>query len=82
MYNAVFLYILTQKGTEAIWKELSTTQAFTLIGGGDSITAAHKYNVTDEIDFISTGGGALIRYIADRDLPVLKALRESVLLFN
>lgn len=64
-------------GTKAVWDALGVTAAHTVIGGGDSITAAKKYGVTDKIDYICTGGGALIRFLTGEELPVVKALRHG-----
>jgi phosphoglycerate kinase len=64
-------------GTLSIWNALGDTEAYTVIGGGDSITAAKKYEVTDKIDYICTGGGALIRFLSGEELPVVKALRYA-----
>ena len=45
--------------------------------GGDSITATTKYGQTEHIDYICTGGGALIRFLTGEELPVVKALRHG-----
>ena len=71
----VFEETLTELGTKEVWKALATTSAYTVIGGGDSITACNKYEVTDQMNFICTGGGALIRMLTGEELPSVKALR-------
>ncbi|GMO29472.1 MAG: phosphoglycerate kinase [Spirochaetaceae bacterium] len=71
----VFEEALTEAGTKAVWDALADTQAYTVIGGGDSITATKKYGRTPDIDYICTGGGALIRFLTGEELPVVKALR-------
>lgn len=73
----VFEQELTEYGTKTIWEALSNTKAYTVIGGGDSITAAAKYGVTDKISYICTGGGALIRFLTGEELPVVRALRSA-----
>jgi phosphoglycerate kinase len=60
-----------------IWDALGDTVAYTVIGGGDSITATKKYNKTKYINYICTGGGALIRFLTGEQLPVVKALRHG-----
>ncbi len=65
----------SELGTKEIWEALGKTAAYTVIGGGDSITAAEKYHVTDKIKYVCTGGGALIRFLTGDELPVVKALR-------
>lgn len=64
-------------GTKCVWDALGDTQAYTVIGGGDSITATAKYGKTEHIDYICTGGGALIRFLTGEELPVVKALRHA-----
>lgn len=73
----VFEEAPTEKGTRAVWEALGDTAAYTVIGGGDSITATNKYDKTEAIDYICTGGGALIRFLSGEELPVVKALRHG-----
>ena len=73
----VFEQNATELGTKAVWDALGDTEAYTVIGGGDSITATTKYGKTDQIDYICTGGGALIRFLTGEELPVVKALRHA-----
>lgn len=70
----VFENPLSEDGTKIVWNALKQTKSYTVIGGGDSITATNKYNATDKIDYICTGGGALIRFLTGEQLPVVKAL--------
>ena len=67
----------SEAGSKAIFEALAETEAFTVVGGGDSVTAAAKYGVTDKIGYICTGGGALIRFLTGDELPVVKALRYA-----
>jgi phosphoglycerate kinase len=73
----VFEEEATELGTKMIWEALGDTKAYTVIGGGDSITAAKKYGKTKDINYICTGGGALIRFLTGEELPVVKALRHG-----
>lgn len=73
----VFEEELTEYGTKAVWNALGDTAAYTVIGGGDSITATAKYEKMDKIDYICTGGGALIRFLSGEELPVVRALRHG-----
>lgn len=76
----VFEQVGTELGTKAVWTALADTAAYTVVGGGDSITAATKYGMTEKIGYICTGGGALIRFLAGEELPVVKALRHAALI--
>lgn len=67
----------SEAGTRTVWHALGTTQAFTVVGGGDSITASAKYGITEKVSYICTGGGSLIRFLSGRELPVVRALREG-----
>ncbi len=65
------------KGTCAIAKILAAMkdQAFTVVGGGDSVSALQKLNLTSSISHVSSGGGASLEFIEQRDLPGIQALR-------
>lgn len=67
----------SELGTKMIWDALGDTPAYSVIGGGDSITATNKYSKTDKVNYICTGGGALIRFLSGEELPVVKALRHG-----
>jgi phosphoglycerate kinase len=65
------------QGTQATLQAVAKATkkgAFSLIGGGDSATAVSNFGYTDKVSYISTGGGALLAYLADPNLPVMKAL--------
>jgi len=64
-----------EKGTREIAKVIAFHhRAFSIVGGGDTGVAITKFNLRESIDHISTGGGALLEFIAGRELPGLKAL--------
>jgi len=64
-------------GTEKIWKAVANSQAFSVIGGGDTIAAASKFGVEAKISYICTAGGGLIRFLAGESLPVIEALKKK-----
>ncbi|RPJ53482.1 MAG: phosphoglycerate kinase [Acidobacteria bacterium] len=65
------------KGTMAIAQAVAGARAFSLIGGGDSISAVKKAGVTDKIGHISTGGGASLEFLAGEKLPGVEILTEK-----
>ena len=46
-----------------------------MVGGGDSISALNKYGLAKKIDYVCTGGGAMVRFLTGDDLPVVEALK-------
>ena len=76
----VFEEELSALGTKMVWDALGDTEGYSVVGGGDSIAAANKYGKTNKIDYICTGGGALIRFLTGEELPVVKALRHGSML--
>ncbi len=72
----------TEHGTKLLLNTIAKSDTFSVIGGGDSIAAINKYNLLDRFSYISTGGGALIRYISGEDLPVVMALKKSAVIFK
>jgi phosphoglycerate kinase len=62
------------KGTEAIARAIAGAKAFSIAGGGDTVAAINKFAIADEIDYISTAGGAFLEFLEGKTLPAVAAL--------
>lgn len=69
-------------GTREIFSSVAKSEAFSIAGGGHTLSALDKLGLTNRIDHASTGGGALISYLSGEAMPVLEALKESKRLFE
>lgn len=63
-----------QNGTSSLMKALAETDAYTVVGGGDSIAALNQAGLKNQIDFVSSGGGAGLELLEGKKLPGLLAL--------
>lgn len=70
------------KNTDALANHLATIKGKVISGGGDSITVINKLGIYNDLDYVSTGGGATLKYIEKGTLPALEALKENAKRFT
>ncbi|CAM4449162.1 MAG: Phosphoglycerate kinase [Legionellaceae bacterium] len=63
-------------GTKAIALAVGKSQAFSVVGGGDTLAAIDEFHITENISYISTGGGAFLEFIEGKTLPAIAMLEE------
>lgn len=65
-------------GTQILASAVKDSNAFSIAGGGDTLAAIDKYQVTDGVSYMSTGGGAFLEFVEGKVLPAVAALQAGV----
>jgi phosphoglycerate kinase len=63
-------------GTKALSLAIAESAAFSIAGGGDTLAAVDKYNIADQVSYISTGGGAFLEFLEGKVLPAVAILEQ------
>jgi phosphoglycerate kinase len=63
-------------GTKALAQAIAKSSAFSIAGGGDTLAAVAKYGITEQVSYISTGGGAFLEFLEGRELPAVAVLKS------
>lgn len=70
----VFEFEVFSKGTEALARAIASSPAFSIAGGGDTLAAVDKFDIAQQVSYISTGGGAFLEFLEGKTLPAVAAL--------
>ena len=70
----VFEFDQFGNGTRVLAQAIARSSAFSIAGGGDTLAAISKYNIADEVSYISTGGGAFLEFLEGKELPAVAIL--------
>lgn len=64
-------------GTRELWNAIADAPGYTVIGGGDTISAATKFTDLSKYGYVCTGGGAMVRFLAGKRLPLIEAMEKA-----
>ncbi|KHL60435.1 phosphoglycerate kinase, partial [Xanthomonas euvesicatoria] len=71
----VFEFESFSHGTETLARAIASSKAFSIAGGGDTLAAVDKYDIAQDVTYISTGGGAFLEFLEGKTLPAVAALQ-------
>jgi phosphoglycerate kinase len=74
----VFENQLFETGTRDLSKAIASSNAFSIAGGGETISAINKFIKADDVSYCSTGGGAFLEFMEGKDLPSIQALKSKI----
>lgn len=63
-------------GTQALSLAIAASPAFSIAGGGDTLAAVDKYDIAQNVSYISTGGGAFLEFVEGKELPAVAILEQ------
>ena len=72
----VFEFAAFENGTRELAKAIAESSAFSIAGGGDTLAAIAKYGITQQVGYISTGGGAFLEVLEGKQLPAFEILQK------
>ncbi len=73
----VFEFDAFASGTRSVAEAVARSGGFSIAGGGDTLSAIERFGVSDDIDYVSTGGGAFLELVEGKPLPAVVALQEA-----
>lgn len=73
----VFEFERFSAGTRVLAGSIASSEAFSVVGGGDTLSAVERFGIADKMSYISTGGGAFLQFLEGKKLPALEILDEA-----
>lgn len=68
-----------ENGTKSIWNAIGESKGYSVIGGGDTVSAAQRFIDLEKINYICTAGGAMVRFLSGLKMPLIEAMKKSYL---
>ena len=72
--NELFAY-----GTRELWRAIAAAPGYSVVGGGDSVQAAGKFIDLNDISYVCTAGGAMVRFMTGKKLPLIVAMEKAAI---
>ncbi|MDA3938123.1 MAG: phosphoglycerate kinase [Spirochaetia bacterium] len=73
----VFEKEMFEEGTRELWKSVAEASGYSVIGGGDSVSAAARFTQMENFNYICTAGGAMVQYLSGKKLPLIQAMERA-----
>ncbi|HYE82647.1 MAG TPA: phosphoglycerate kinase [Clostridia bacterium] len=68
---------LFEAGTREIWNAIAGAKGYSVIGGGDTVSAASRFIKLSDISYVCTAGGAMVRFLSGKKLPLIEAMEKA-----
>lgn len=66
-----------EKGTKEVWNAIAEAEGYSVIGGGDTVSAAQRFIDTSRINYVCTAGGAMVRFLSGVKMPLIEAMKNA-----
>lgn len=66
-----------ENGTKEIWRSIAKASGYSVIGGGDTVSAAQKFIDLKDISYVCTAGGAMVQFLSGEEMPLIKAMKKA-----